>query len=115
MCRDEVTMARLPRIGFHASHEQLPPSELLRLVRLAEAAGFDCAMSSDHFRPWGAAQGHSGYAWSWLGAAMASTGRPEQGRTEESSPSGPQWAACLQGACRGVSPERSAANVAEPA
>jgi G6PDH family F420-dependent oxidoreductase len=64
------------RIGFHASHEQFSPSELLRLVRAAEAAGFDAAMSSDHFRPWGAAQGHSGFAWSWLGAAMATTGLP---------------------------------------
>ncbi|GAA0580610.1 hypothetical protein GCM10009416_18790 [Craurococcus roseus] len=65
-----------PRIGFHAPHEQFPPSELLSLARAAEAAGFDCAMSSDHFRPWGAAQGHSGFAWSWLGAAMASTALP---------------------------------------
>lgn len=65
-----------PRIGFHASHEQFPPSELLSLARAAEAVGFDCAMSSDHFRPWGAAQGHSGFAWSWLGAAMASTALP---------------------------------------
>jgi probable non-F420 flavinoid oxidoreductase len=69
-------MAPVPRIGFHASHEQFPPSELLALVRQAEAAGFDCAMSSDHFRPWGAAQGHSGFAWSWLGAALASTRLP---------------------------------------
>jgi coenzyme F420-dependent glucose-6-phosphate dehydrogenase len=69
-------MASYPRIGFHASHEQFPPSELLALGRHAETAGFDCAMSSDHFRPWGAAQGHSGYAWSWLGAALASTRLP---------------------------------------
>src|SRR5215213_2570608 len=64
------------RIGFHASHEQFPPSELLRLVTLAEKAGFDCAMSSDHFRPWGAAQGQSGFAWSWLGAALQATRLP---------------------------------------
>ncbi|TCH98325.1 TIGR03885 family FMN-dependent LLM class oxidoreductase [Roseococcus sp. SYP-B2431] len=64
------------RIGFHASHEQFPPSELLDLAQAAEAAGFDCAMSSDHFRPWGAAQGHSGFAWSWLGAALARTRLP---------------------------------------
>lgn len=63
----------MTRIGFHASHEQFPPSELLALVGWAESAGFDCAMSSDHFRPWGAAQGQSGFAWSWLGAAMART------------------------------------------
>jgi coenzyme F420-dependent glucose-6-phosphate dehydrogenase len=66
----------MTRFGFHASHEQFPPSELLALVQAAEAAGFDCAMSSDHFRPWGAAQGHSGYAWSWLGAAMQATQLP---------------------------------------
>ena len=66
----------MARFGFHASHEQFPPSELLSLVKSAEAAGFDCAMSSDHFKPWGPDQGHSGFAWSWLGAAMASTSLP---------------------------------------
>ncbi len=66
----------MARIGFHASHEQFPPSELLRLVGLAEQAGFRCAMSSDHFRPWGAAQGQSGFAWSWLGAALQATRLP---------------------------------------
>ena len=66
----------MARIGFHASHEQFPPSDLLRLVQAAEAAGFDCAMSSDHFRPWGAAQGQSGFAWSWLGAALQATVLP---------------------------------------
>src|SRR4051812_22527430 len=50
----------MARIGFHASHEQFPPAEVLDLVRYAAAAGFDFAMSSDHFRPWGPAQGHSG-------------------------------------------------------
>jgi coenzyme F420-dependent glucose-6-phosphate dehydrogenase len=66
----------MPRFGYHASHEQFPPSELLALVREAEVAGFDCAMSSDHFRPWGAAQGQSGFAWSWLGAALQATALP---------------------------------------
>jgi coenzyme F420-dependent glucose-6-phosphate dehydrogenase len=66
----------MARIGFHASHEQFAPSELLRFVQLAEAGGFDCAMSSDHFRPWGPAQGQSGFAWSWLGAALQATRLP---------------------------------------
>src|SRR5215203_1919950 len=66
----------MARIGFHASHEQFAPSELLTLAKVAEAAGFDCAMSSDHFRPWGPKQGQSGFAWSWLGAALATTGLP---------------------------------------
>src|SRR6187402_1799348 len=63
-------------VGWHASHEQIAPSELLRAVRLAEQAGFDAAMSSDHFSPWSERQGESGFAWSWLGAAMATTQLP---------------------------------------
>lgn len=63
-------------VGFHASHEQFPPGELLRLVQRAESAGFQCAMCSDHFHPWSRAQGNSGHAWTWLGAAMAATKFP---------------------------------------
>lgn len=59
--------------GYHASHEQSPPSTLLSAVTRAEAAGFDGAMCSDHLAPWSVEQGESGYAWSWLGAALAST------------------------------------------
>ncbi len=64
----------MTRIGFHASHEQISPGQLLRDVQRAEQAGFDMAMCSDHLGPWSARQGHSGYAWSWLGAALATTG-----------------------------------------
>jgi probable non-F420 flavinoid oxidoreductase len=62
-----------PLIGYHASHEQFAPSELLDLVAAAESAGFDAAMCSDHFAPWSVRQGQSGFAWSWLGAALART------------------------------------------
>jgi len=62
--------------GFHASHEQIDPTELLTAVRLAEDAGFTAAMCSDHFSPWSARQGHSGFAWAWLGAALESTSLP---------------------------------------
>lgn len=62
--------------GFHASHEQIHPSRLLAAVIHAERAGFDAAMSSDHFSPWSARQGHSGFAWSWLGAALQATNLP---------------------------------------
>jgi len=61
------------RIGFHASHEQFSPSHLLKLVQQAENAGFHAALSSDHFHPWSNTQGESGFAWSWLGAAMHAT------------------------------------------
>ena len=60
-------------LGFHASHEQLAPSALLDAVLHAEQVGFDAAMCSDHFSPWSERQGESGYAWSWLGAALQAT------------------------------------------
>jgi probable non-F420 flavinoid oxidoreductase len=60
--------------GFHASHEQVPPADLLDAVVRAEQAGFTAAMCSDHFSPWSARQGESGFAWSWLGAALQATG-----------------------------------------
>jgi probable non-F420 flavinoid oxidoreductase len=63
-------------VGWHASHEQVPPGALLSAVRAAEEAGFTAAMSSDHFSPWSERQGESGFAWAWLGAAMASTTLP---------------------------------------
>ncbi|MBW4656792.1 MAG: TIGR03885 family FMN-dependent LLM class oxidoreductase [Kaiparowitsia implicata GSE-PSE-MK54-09C] len=63
-------------IGYHASHEQFAPSELRDLVMLAEQCGFRCAKSSDHFHPWSDRQGHSGHAWSWLGAAMQTSSLP---------------------------------------
>lgn len=63
-------------IGIHASHEQFGPDRLLRLVRAAELAGFDAAMCSDHWAPWSEEQGESGFAWSWLGAALQATALP---------------------------------------
>jgi coenzyme F420-dependent glucose-6-phosphate dehydrogenase len=65
-----------PLIGVHASHEQFGPERLLGLVRSAEAAGFDAAMCSDHWAPFSEAQGQSGFAWSWLGAALEATALP---------------------------------------
>ncbi|MFG1920793.1 TIGR03885 family FMN-dependent LLM class oxidoreductase [Cryptosporangium sp. NPDC048952] len=62
--------------GVHASHEQLHPSDLLAAVAKAEKLGFTAAMSSDHFSPWSARQGHSAFAWSWLGAALQATDLP---------------------------------------
>jgi coenzyme F420-dependent glucose-6-phosphate dehydrogenase len=64
---------QMANIGYHASHEQFPPSKLLTYVREAEQAGFAAAMCSDHFAPWSTQQGESGFAWSWLGAALQAT------------------------------------------
>ena len=67
------TISTVVKVGYHASHEQAPPSALLDSVRHAEAAGFAAAMCSDHLAPWSRRQGHSGHAWVWLGAALQAT------------------------------------------
>ena len=66
----------MPRFALHCSHEQIPPSRLLRFIERAEQAGFQGGMSSDHFAPWSERQGESGFAWSFLGAALARTSLP---------------------------------------
>lgn len=53
--------------------EQAGPKELVRDVQLAEDAGFEFAVISDHYFPWVDAMGHSPYAWSVLGAAAQVT------------------------------------------
>ena len=63
------------RISYHVSQEQFSPRALLGLVQHAEAAGFDGAFTSDHLQPWSPSQGHSGFTWSWLGAALQATER----------------------------------------
>lgn len=68
-----VPIGEMTTVGIHASHEQIPPSALLTAMRDAEAAGFERAWSSDHFSPWSERQGESGFAWSWLGAALHAT------------------------------------------
>ncbi|MDG6256647.1 MAG: TIGR03885 family FMN-dependent LLM class oxidoreductase [Methanomicrobiaceae archaeon] len=64
------------KIGYYASHEQFRPRDLLTFTLAAEAAGFRSVLSSDHFHPWSETQGESGFAWSWLGAAMHATTIP---------------------------------------
>lgn len=59
--------------GYTMLCEQAPPDQLVRDVQAAEEAGFDFSLISDHYQPWLAAQGHSGYAWSILGAAAQAT------------------------------------------
>ncbi len=59
--------------GYTMMCEQAGPRELVRDVRLAEEAGFDFSVISDHYQPWLASQGHSPYAWSVLGAAAQAT------------------------------------------
>jgi G6PDH family F420-dependent oxidoreductase len=62
-------------IGYTMMCEQTGPKQLVRDVVLAEEAGFDFAVISDHYFPWLDEQGHAPYAWSVLGAAAQATDR----------------------------------------
>jgi G6PDH family F420-dependent oxidoreductase len=55
--------------------EQSRADQLVSDIQLAERAGFDFSVISDHYQPWLASQGHSPYAWSVLGAAAQATER----------------------------------------
>lgn len=66
-------------IGYHASHEQFGPKDLLNYVQLAQEHGFESIMSSDHIAPWSIRQGNSGFNWSWLGAALRATDKLSYG------------------------------------
>ena len=63
----------MARYSYHASHEQFTPSQLVTLSRMAERYRFDGVFCSDHLQPWAPAQGQSGHAWVWLGAALQAT------------------------------------------
>src|SRR3954471_15124011 len=62
-------------IGYTMMCEQRSPKDLVDDLVHAERAGFDFSVISDHFHPWLEEQGHSGYAWSILGAAAQATER----------------------------------------
>src|SRR5215203_3602161 len=63
------------QLGYTMMTEQAGPKDLVRHVVAAEAAGFDFAVTSDHFFPWLDEMGHSPHAWTVLGAAAQATSR----------------------------------------
>ena len=67
----------MPRFGYTLMTEQSGPKEIVSYGIRAEEAGFDFEVSSDHYSPWLAEQGHAGYAWSMLGAIAHATSRVE--------------------------------------
>ncbi|WP_072688481.1 TIGR03557 family F420-dependent LLM class oxidoreductase [Rhodococcus marinonascens] len=62
------------QVGFKLMAETFDPKEIVRQTVEAERAGFDFVEVSDHYHPWLYSHGHSGFAWSMLAAAAASTG-----------------------------------------
>src|SRR5215218_8836253 len=63
----------MTRFGYTLMTEQSGPKDLVRYAVSAERAGFDFEVSSDHYFPWLAAQGHAPYAWTVLGAVAQAT------------------------------------------
>jgi coenzyme F420-dependent glucose-6-phosphate dehydrogenase len=63
------------RIGYKASAEQFGPRELVEFAVLAEEAGLDSVLVSDHFLPWRHEGGHAPFSLSWMAAVGERTGR----------------------------------------
>ncbi len=67
----------MTRFGYTLMTEQSGPKQLVSYAVGAEQAGFDFAVSSDHYFPWLPEMGHSPYAWAVLGAVAQATERLE--------------------------------------
>ena len=67
------------KFAWLCSHEAYQPEELVDQAVAAEEAGFDVVLGSDHFHPWVDDPAAAGFAWSWLGAVAARTGRVQLG------------------------------------
>src|SRR3954453_1378285 len=63
------------QLGYTLMTEQSGPKDLVSYAVGAEAAGFDFAVSSDHYFPWLDEMGHAPNAWVTLGAAAQATRR----------------------------------------
>jgi G6PDH family F420-dependent oxidoreductase len=67
----------MTRFGYTLMTEQSGPKQLVDYAVSAEHLGFDFEVSSDHYSPWLAAQGHAPNAWAVLGAVAHATERVE--------------------------------------
>ncbi|HET7846466.1 MAG TPA: TIGR03557 family F420-dependent LLM class oxidoreductase [Acidimicrobiia bacterium] len=61
--------------AYFCGHEQWHPEELVEHAVLAEKAGFDLVVVSEHFHPWVDDVSASGFAFSTIGAMAAATER----------------------------------------
>lgn len=63
----------MANVGYSLSCEEHRPNDLIRYAKMAEEAGFEFALISDHFHPWTDKQGQSPFAWSVLGGIAQAT------------------------------------------
>jgi len=67
----------LTKFAYFCGHEQFQPEELVRHAVLAEEAGFDMVMVSEHFHPWVDDESAAGFAYATIGAMAQATERIE--------------------------------------
>jgi G6PDH family F420-dependent oxidoreductase len=63
----------MTELGVFLSGEEQGPNHLLEQAQLAERAGFNAVLISDHFHPWTERQGQSPFVWGVIGAIAATT------------------------------------------
>lgn len=63
----------MTKFAYFCGHEQWQPEELVNHAVLAEEAGFDMVVVSEHFHPWVDDRSASGFAFSTIGAMAAAT------------------------------------------
>lgn len=63
----------MTKFAYFCGHEQWQPEQLVEHAVLAERAGLDMAVVSEHFHPWVDDRSAAGFAFSTIGAMAAST------------------------------------------
>ncbi len=67
----------MTKFAYFCGHEQWQPEELVSHAVMAENAGFDMVVVSEHFHPWVDDESASGFAFSTIGAMAQATSRIE--------------------------------------
>ena len=67
----------MTKFAYFCGHEQWQPETLVRHAVLAEEAGFDMVVVSEHFHPWVDDQSAAGFAFSTIGAMAQATSNLE--------------------------------------
>jgi coenzyme F420-dependent glucose-6-phosphate dehydrogenase len=71
------TGVAVTKFAYFCGHEQWQPEELVRHAVLAEEAGFDMVVVSEHFHPWVDDRSAAGFAFATIGAMANATNRLE--------------------------------------
>jgi coenzyme F420-dependent glucose-6-phosphate dehydrogenase len=72
-----TTVPPVTKFAYFCGHEQWQPEQLVAHAQLAEKAGFDMVVVSEHFHPWVDDAGAAGFAFSTIGAMAATTSHVE--------------------------------------